>query len=83
MKTIKLDEKDFILIKQMDRQLVDLNMRLSVLRQDYLIQENKLINSINQARNQVKLILDEFKKKYKIIGEIANIDFEKGVLILK
>ena len=68
----------------------ELNMKMGVVhnqigfnRRLYLKNERQMMADFDVMQSKMDTTIDMIKKKYKIIGQIKNIDFNRGVIIFQ
>ena len=82
-KEIKIDKIEAKSIKTISQKLDNLSSNVGILRVDFVMKEKSLISNMQQLQGQLMANMKNLESKYKIIGRIKSVDYEKNLIILE
>jgi len=82
-KEIKIDKIEAESIKTVSEQLDNLSISVGMLRVDFVMKEKNLIANMQKLQSQLMANMKNIEAKYKIIGRIKSVDYEKNLIILE
>lgn len=82
-KTVSLEDAEINQLFLMRQKEADKLIALGGMFHDILVSANQKVGELNKLNEQKQAVMQNFKEKYKIIGKIRGVDFERKALILE